>query len=63
MEMVLCFDLHAHSQRTNSFLYGNLCPSSPRRCKQQLYIPFIMAELTEDYSLPYTNFNTDVDKV
>lgn len=62
MEIVLCFDLHAHSQRTNSFLYGNLTATSPRRCKRQLYIPYILAELTDDYSLHYTNFNTDIDK-
>lgn len=60
--MVLSFDLHAHSQNTNSFLYGNLISASPRKCEQQLYIPYILAELTDDYSLEKTEFNTDVEK-
>ncbi|CAD5216263.1 unnamed protein product [Bursaphelenchus xylophilus] len=61
-EVVLCLDLHAHSQRTNSFLYGNLASMSPRKCDQQLLLPYALSELTDDYSLRYTQFNTDVEK-
>lgn len=62
VELVLVFDLHAHSQLTNTFLYGNLTSKSPRRCERQLYIPYILASLSEDYSLQHTQFNTDVEK-
>ncbi|CAD5212064.1 unnamed protein product [Bursaphelenchus okinawaensis] len=61
-EVVMCLDLHAHSQRTNSFLYGNMNTISPRKCNQQLLLPYALAELTEDYSLQYTQFNTDAEK-
>ncbi|KAI6227835.1 Cytosolic carboxypeptidase 6 [Aphelenchoides besseyi] len=63
MELVLCFDVHAHSQQTNSFLYGNLtAATSPRQSQRQLFIPYIMADLTDDYSLQHTQFNVDADK-
>uniref|UniRef100_A0A7E4VZK9 Peptidase_M14 domain-containing protein n=1 Tax=Panagrellus redivivus TaxID=6233 RepID=A0A7E4VZK9_PANRE len=63
IEIVMHIDLHAHSNRTNFFLYGNL-PSSKdsKQCEQQLIIPYILAEITDDYSLLATQFNTDAEK-
>ncbi|KAI1721033.1 zinc carboxypeptidase domain-containing protein [Ditylenchus destructor] len=61
-ELYLCIDVHAHSQQTNSFLYGNLPHTLPKLLDRQLYIPHLLAQSTEDYSLQYTQFNTDVEK-
>ena len=65
----MCFDIHAHSQLTNSFLYGNVVSStstglrsSKSRCNRQLIIPYLLAESTDDFSLQYTSFNIDEDK-
>uniref|UniRef100_A0A914RN81 Peptidase M14 carboxypeptidase A domain-containing protein n=1 Tax=Parascaris equorum TaxID=6256 RepID=A0A914RN81_PAREQ len=55
-------DLHAHSQRTNSFIYGNVFSQDIRRCEKQLIIPYLLSELTDDFSLSYTSFNMDAEK-
>ncbi|KAK0395856.1 hypothetical protein QR680_001466 [Steinernema hermaphroditum] len=62
MELSAVIDVHAHSQRTNSFLYGNVFSKDLERCERQLIIPHLLSELTDDYSLEYTQFNTDSEK-
>lgn len=53
---------HAHSQRTNSFLYGNVFSTDPVRCDRQLLLPTLLAPLSNDFSLSQTQFNTDSEK-
>uniref|UniRef100_A0A1I7XYQ8 Peptidase_M14 domain-containing protein n=1 Tax=Steinernema glaseri TaxID=37863 RepID=A0A1I7XYQ8_9BILA len=62
IDLTAVIDVHAHSQRTNSFLYGNVFSKDPERCERQLIIPYLLSELTDDYSLEYTQFNTDSEK-
>ncbi len=53
-------DLHAHSQRTNSFIYGNV--DSTNDSSRQLLLPYLIADLCDDFSIAYTQFNMDIDK-
>ncbi|VDM38552.1 unnamed protein product [Toxocara canis] len=62
IDLIMYLDLHAHSQRTNSFIYGNVFSKDARRCERQLIIPYLLSELTDDFSLSYTSFNTDAEK-
>uniref|UniRef100_A0A915ETD0 Uncharacterized protein n=1 Tax=Ditylenchus dipsaci TaxID=166011 RepID=A0A915ETD0_9BILA len=61
VELSLCIDLHAHSQQTNSFFYGNMPVNTcfGKNLDRQLYIPHLLAQSTDDYSLQLTQFNTD----
>ncbi|CAB3411218.1 unnamed protein product [Caenorhabditis bovis] len=61
-QTILYIDLHAHSQKSNCFLYGNVSTNNEKLCDRQLWLPHLLAELSEDFSLEYTQFNTDAEK-
>ncbi|GMR36649.1 hypothetical protein PMAYCL1PPCAC_06844, partial [Pristionchus mayeri] len=61
VDIVLYIDIHAHSQKTNSFLYGN--PSNLENHKdRKLWLPYALSSVADDFSLAYTQFNKDADK-
>ncbi|KAF1766054.1 hypothetical protein GCK72_006010 [Caenorhabditis remanei] len=77
-QTVIYVDLHAHSQKPNCFLYGNVSmtavgfyfenkkfewfPVEEKSTSRQLWFPHLLSELSEDYSLEFTQFNTDIEK-
>jgi hypothetical protein len=54
--------MHAHSQRTNAFLYGNVYADDVANTDRQLLLPRLMAEVADDFDLNATNLNADAHK-
>lgn len=61
-QIVLSIDMHAHSQRTNAFLYGNVYADDVANTDRQLLLPRLMAEVADDFDLNATNLNADAHK-
>ncbi|CEF70735.1 Cytosolic carboxypeptidase 6 [Strongyloides ratti] len=59
VELQFCIDIHAHSQKTNSFCIGNIVSKDPKNCDNQLIFPYMLAEGSSEYSLSNTVFDMD----
>ncbi|XP_039770647.1 cytosolic carboxypeptidase 6-like [Ornithorhynchus anatinus] len=54
-------DIHAHSTKINSFMYGNVFEDE-RRCQRQLLFPRLLCQNAPDFSYSGTSFNRDAAK-